>query len=173
MKENNFIFEFNSQHGIIPLLDLLSSNKVPSVHLAALNLLNTVTVDADTLETVCYLGGLTLIVKYTDVQHDMKIRAEAGRLVRKLVETSDITRRCFISCGGLKILMRLLSVKYVASPELIFIGIDSLWTLLASQVIRYIKHLSSRHQVDFQGQIFAYCYHRTGRLNVYPSYCPI
>ena len=125
--------ELSAQHGLLPLLSLLDECKDATVQHALLKTIASLTTaNSDLLETMCFLGGVPLVTRYTHESYADTVRHEASGLVRKLFETNDMTRRCLASCGGLHILITLLNQHYATNKILVFVGIDGLWSFLTS-----------------------------------------
>lgn len=93
------LFLLATNNGIMPMLELLEINN-EKVTLAALKLINTVVNSSKKLrDTICLLGGIPLITKYSSHTHCKEVRLQCAQFVKEVCNTKSLTLQMFIACG--------------------------------------------------------------------------
>ncbi|XP_056845054.1 MAP3K epsilon protein kinase 1 [Raphanus sativus] len=121
---------FVTQHGFLPLMDLLHVPK-PPVTFAVLQLLNEVVKDnTEFQENACLVGLIPVVMSFAgpgpERDHSQKIRTEAAYFLLQLCQSSS-TLQMFIACGGIPVLVGFIEADYAKHREMVHLAIDGMW----------------------------------------------
>lgn len=89
---------------------------------------------------ISLVGFVPAIVKFASPGFPTVIRNEAANFVRIFCYASDFTRKMFVACGGLPILVGFMEESYQESKDLIFKAVDC---------IRHVFDISTNPKNDF------------------------
>eukprot|EP00466_Bigelowiella_natans_P020354 jgi/Bigna1/91009/estExt_fgenesh1_pg.C_850084 len=120
--------------GMISIVDMLTS-KNDNIIYAVIKFVNDLLHDEGAAQnqrgtkfqqSICTIGIISLIVKYSSPRYPIRIRSHACNFVRHLCYSNEYTRKMFIACGGLPVLIRFLYEDYTndSSRQLILSSID-------------------------------------------------
>eukprot|EP01006_Ploeotia_vitrea_P036616 TRINITY_DN66042_c10_g1_i2.p2 TRINITY_DN66042_c10_g1~~TRINITY_DN66042_c10_g1_i2.p2 ORF type:complete len:533 (+),score=325.32 TRINITY_DN66042_c10_g1_i2:48-1646(+) len=131
-----------TSYGVIPVMEMLESPS-PKVVLAILKLVNRV-VGKDTKfqQSMSLVGLIPAIIKFAGQGFPASIRQEAANFVRHFCYASDFTRKMFIACGGLPVLVNFMDEqkKYPKDRDLVYNAIDC---------IRHVFDITTNPRNDF------------------------
>ena len=149
LRENtSFIQTQMSKHGVIPVMELLEVPNDSIIH-SLLHLVMEVIGDVcdssnangqKFQQSMALVGLIPAIVKYASPEFAPRIRSVAIKLMRSFCYASDFTRRMYIACGGLPVLVTCLQMRYTDNRVLIFDAIDC---------IRHVFDVSTNPKNDF------------------------
>mmetsp|Transcript_12347 Transcript_12347/g.30397 ORF Transcript_12347/g.30397 Transcript_12347/m.30397 type:complete len:1026 (+) Transcript_12347:119-3196(+) len=125
--------------GMIALVDMLTSDNDNIIH-AVIKFINDLLYDERAIQgpkgtkfqqSICTIGIISLIVKFSSPRYPIRIRQHASNFVRHFCYSNDYTRKSFIACGGLPVLIRFLYEDYNSerSRQLILSSIDCIWNI--------------------------------------------
>jgi hypothetical protein len=100
------------------------------------------------MNDICSLGAVPVFIGFVGRADDITLQQEATKLMRKLLELNDTTRRVFLSCRGLDTIASLLKRPYSSSSELHWMAIDGLYNILNFQVSWDRKWRFSKEQIN-------------------------
>jgi len=107
-------------HGVIPIMELL---EVGNAHilLAILKVVNNIVGKNQKFQQNMSLVGLIpAIIRFGGQAYPREIRMEAANFVRQFCYASDWTRKMFIACDGLPVLVSFLMEEYNQSKTLVW-----------------------------------------------------
>ena len=149
LRENpQFIQNLMTSHAVVPIMELLEFPNA-DVIISLLKLISEVIGDVKDpsntngqkfQQSMSLVGLIPAIVKYASPDFSPRIRLEAVRLMRSFCFASDFTRRMYIACGGLPVLVTCLQMKYEENRLLIFDALDC---------IRQVFSISTNPKNDF------------------------
>ncbi|XP_009124750.1 MAP3K epsilon protein kinase 1 isoform X2 [Brassica rapa] len=122
---------FVTQHGFLPLMDLLDAPKSP-VTCAVLQLINEVVKDnTEFQENACLVGIIPVVMSFAGSgperdDHSQEIRMEAAYFLLQLCQSSS-TLQMFIACGGIPVLVGFIEADYAKHREMVHLAIDGMW----------------------------------------------
>ncbi|KAL0837769.1 hypothetical protein Bca101_089659 [Brassica carinata] len=122
---------FVTQHGFLPLMDLLDVPKSP-VTCAVLQLINEVVKDnTEFQENACLVGIIPVVMSFAGSgperdDHSQEIRMEAAYFLLQLCQSSS-TLQMFIACGGIPVLVGFIEADYAKHREMVHLAIDGMW----------------------------------------------
>ncbi|XP_023642003.1 MAP3K epsilon protein kinase 2 isoform X2 [Capsella rubella] len=120
---------FVTQHGFLPLMDLLDIPKSRVIH-AMLQLINEIIKDnTDFLENACLVGLIPVVMSFAGSERDRsrEIRKEAAYFLQQLCQSSSLTLQMFIACRGIPVLVGFLEADYAKHREMVHLAIDGMW----------------------------------------------
>ncbi|EFH60933.1 predicted protein [Arabidopsis lyrata subsp. lyrata] len=120
---------FVTQHGFLPLMDLLDIPK-SRVICAVLQLINEIVKDnTDFLENACLVGLIPLVMSFAGFERDRsrEIRKEAAYFLQQICQSSPLTLQMFIACRGIPVLVGFLEADYAKHREMVHLAIDGMW----------------------------------------------
>lgn len=113
-----------TSHAVIPIMEMLEVPN-PNVIVAVLKVVNEVIgVDQKFQQSMSLVGLIPAIVKFASPGFPTSIRLEAANFVRHFCYASDFTRKMFIACGGLPVLVGFMEELYETNKTLVFNAID-------------------------------------------------
>ncbi|XP_013610864.1 MAP3K epsilon protein kinase 1 isoform X1 [Brassica napus] len=122
---------FVTQHGFLPLMDLLDAPKSPVIY-AVLQLINeTVKDNTEFKENACLVGLIPVVMNFAGSgperdDHSQEIRMEAAYFLQQLCQSSS-TLQMFIACGGIPVLVGFIEADYAKHREMVHLAIDGMW----------------------------------------------
>ena len=123
-----------SAHGMLPILEILEACRRRDVIFYLLKIVNMMIYsDVELQENLCFVGGIPIITKYASKKYSSEIRLEAAAFVRQMYQTSTLTLQMFVSAGGLKVLVEFLEEDYEEERDLVFIGVNGVWSVFELQ----------------------------------------
>ncbi|KAL2634846.1 hypothetical protein R1flu_006325 [Riccia fluitans] len=124
-----------SQHGIIPLMDMLDVNNNRVIQ-AVLQLINEIIKDnVDFQENACLAGLIPMVMNFvtnTD-RFPREMRIQSASFIREICLSSPATLQMFIACRGLPVLVSFLEPDYAKYREMVHLAIDVMWQVLELQ----------------------------------------
>ncbi|KAL2591699.1 hypothetical protein AAZX31_12G026300 [Glycine max] len=124
---------FVTQHGLLPLTDLL---EVPKTHVicSVLQLINQIVKDnTDFLENACLVGLIPAVTSFAVPDRPREIRMEAAYFLQQLCQSSSLTLQMFIACRGIPVLVGFLEADYAKYREMVHLAIDGMWQVFKLQ----------------------------------------
>ncbi|KAL5168941.1 MAP3K epsilon protein kinase 1 [Glycine soja] len=103
---------FVTQHGLLPLTDLL---EVPKTRIicSVLQLINQIVKDnTDFQENACLVGLIPAVTSFAVPDRPREIRMEAAYFLQQLCQSSSLTLQMFIACRGIPVLVGFLEADY-------------------------------------------------------------
>jgi hypothetical protein len=121
-------------HGLLPMLEILATLPPNDVVLRLLKIINMIILeDAESQESLSFLGGIPIISNYAYKRYPSEIRKEAAAFVRQMYQTSTLTLQMFIGCGGINVLVEFLEEDIDAERDLVLIGVNGVWSVFELQ----------------------------------------
>ncbi|KAJ0242400.1 Protein kinase domain-containing protein [Hirschfeldia incana] len=124
---------FVTQHGFLPLIDLLDVPKSPVIY-AVLQLINEVIKDnTEFQENACLVGLIPVLMSFAgpdlgpERDHSQEIRMESAYFLLQLCLSSSPTLQMFIACGGIPVLVGFIEADYAKHREMVHLAIDGMW----------------------------------------------
>ncbi|KAG6553054.1 hypothetical protein Mapa_005391 [Marchantia paleacea] len=122
-----------SQHGIIPLMDMLEVNNNRVIH-AVLLLINQIIRDnVNFQENACLAGLIPVIINFAAPDRSREMRMQAASFIQQICLTSSTTLQMFIACRGLPVLVSFLDPDYTKCREMVHLAIDAMWQVFELQ----------------------------------------
>nr|KJB31827.1 hypothetical protein B456_005G210100 [Gossypium raimondii] len=124
---------FVSQHGLLPLMDLLD---VPRTRVICyvLQLINQIVKDnTDFQENACLVGFIPFVMSFAGPDRPREIRMEAACFLQQLCLSSSLTLQMFIACRGIPVLVGFLEADYAKYREMVHLAIDGMWQVFKLQ----------------------------------------
>lgn len=123
-----------SAHGMLPILEILENCRHRVIVFNLLRVINTIVFgDTESLENLCFVGGIPLVTQFASKRFPSDIRLEAAAFIRQMFETSTLTLQMFVSAGGLKVLVQFLEEDYEDERDLVLIGVTGIWRVFELQ----------------------------------------
>ncbi|RDY10347.1 MAP3K epsilon protein kinase 1, partial [Mucuna pruriens] len=124
---------FVTQHGLLPLTDLLEVPKT-RVMCSVLQLINQIVKDnTDFLENACLVGLIPAVTSFAVPDRPREIRMEAAYFLQQLCQSSSLTLQMFIACRGIPVLVGFLEADYAKYREMVHLAIDGMWQVFKLQ----------------------------------------
>ncbi|KAF2466940.1 uncharacterized protein BDR25DRAFT_292636 [Lindgomyces ingoldianus] len=121
-------------HGMLPILEILGTNPPRDVVLRLLKIVNMIILeDAESQESLSFLGGIPIISSFAHKKYPSEIRKEAAAFVRQMYQTSTLTLQMFIGCGGINVLVEFLEEDIDTERDLVLIGVNGVWSVFELQ----------------------------------------
>ncbi|VVA96879.1 unnamed protein product [Arabis nemorensis] len=120
---------FVTQHGFLPLMDLLDIPK-SRVVCAVLQLINEIIKDnTEFQENACLVGLIPVVISFagSERERSREIRKEAAYFLQQLCQSSSLTLQMFIACRGIPVLVGFLEADYAKYREMVHLAIDGMW----------------------------------------------
>ncbi|KAL5168944.1 MAP3K epsilon protein kinase 1 [Glycine soja] len=124
---------FVTQHGLLPLTDLL---EVPKTRIicSVLQLINQIVKDnTDFQENACLVGLIPAVTSFAVPDRPREIRMEAAYFLQQLCQSSSLTLQMFIACRGIPVLVGFLEADYAKYREMVHLAIDGMWQVFKLQ----------------------------------------
>ncbi|KAF9968458.1 hypothetical protein BGZ70_003593 [Mortierella alpina] len=124
-----------ANHGAIPLLDLIENCEHESAALKKLlNILNLVIRNDFALqENLCLVGAIPVLIRFTSKRFSKEIQLAAAVFIQQICHTNPLTLQMFISCRGLRVLIKFLQGNYSTQKELVWIAINGIHSVFNLQ----------------------------------------
>ncbi|XP_020215012.1 MAP3K epsilon protein kinase 1 isoform X1 [Cajanus cajan] len=124
---------FVTQHGLLPLTDLLEVPKT-RVICSVLQLINQIVKDnTDFLENACLVGLIPAVTSFAVPDRPREIRMESAYFLQQLCQSSSLTLQMFIACRGIPVLVGFLEADYAKYREMVHLAIDGMWQVFKLQ----------------------------------------
>ncbi|KAF2704882.1 hypothetical protein K504DRAFT_441508 [Pleomassaria siparia CBS 279.74] len=121
-------------HGMLPILEILGTIPPNDVVLRLLKIINLLILeDAESQESLSFLGGIPIISNFAYKKYPSDIRKEAAAFVRQMYQTSTLTLQMLIGCGGINVLVEFLEEDIDAERDLVLIGVNGVWSVFELQ----------------------------------------
>ncbi|EMD62627.1 hypothetical protein GGP41_003452 [Bipolaris sorokiniana] len=121
-------------HGMLPILEILGTRPHNEVVLPLLKIINLIILeDAESQESLSFLGGIPTICHFASKKFPSDIRKEAAAFVRQMYQTSTLTLQMFIGCGGINVLVEFLEEDIDAERDLVLIGVNGVYGVFELQ----------------------------------------
>ncbi|KNG43985.1 ste ste11 cdc15 protein kinase [Stemphylium lycopersici] len=121
-------------HGMLPILEILGTRPHNEVVLPLLKIINLIILeDAESQESLSFLGGIPTICYFASKKFPSDIRKEAAAFVRQMYQTSTLTLQMFIGCGGINVLVEFLEEDIDAERDLVLIGVNGVFGVFELQ----------------------------------------
>ncbi|KAL1807525.1 hypothetical protein ACET3Z_024515 [Daucus carota] len=126
-------FVFVTQHGLLPLVELLEVPK-NRVTCAVLQVLNQIIKDnTEFQENACLVGLIPSVMSFAVPDRPREIRMEAAYFLQQLCQSSSLTLHMFIACRGIPVLVGFLEADYAKHREMVHLAIDGMWQVFKLQ----------------------------------------
>ncbi|XP_047268510.1 MAP3K epsilon protein kinase 1 isoform X2 [Capsicum annuum] len=123
---------FVTQHGLLPLMELLEVPKT-RVMCSVLQVLNMIVQDnSDSQENACLVGFIPVVMSFAAPDRPREIRMEAAFFFQQLCQTS-LTLQMFIANRGIPVLVGFLEADYAKYREMVHMAIDGMWQVFKLQ----------------------------------------
>ncbi|KTW29884.1 hypothetical protein T552_01088 [Pneumocystis carinii B80] len=120
--------------GLLPILEILDVCQRRDLILQLLKIVNLVMDgNIEAQENFCFIGGIPVITKFASKKYSYDIRIEAAFFIKMLCHSSGIVLQMFLSCRGLNVLVEFLEEDYEVQKDLVWIGIDGVWSIFEAQ----------------------------------------
>ncbi|KAL8201411.1 hypothetical protein R6Q57_012750 [Mikania cordata] len=124
---------FMTQHGLLPLLELLEVPRTRVIH-SVLQVLNQIIKDnTDFQESACLVGLVPVVMSFAVPDRTREVRMEAAYFLQQLCQSSSLTLQMFIACRGIPILVGFLEADYAKYREIVHLAIDGMWQVFKLQ----------------------------------------
>jgi serine/threonine protein kinase len=122
-------------HGLLPILEILGTMPHNDVVVRLLKIVNMLILeDAESQESLSFLGGIPIICTFAYKRYPSAIRKEAAAFVRQMYQTSTLTLQMFIGCGGINVLVEFLEEDIDTERDLVLIGVNGIWSVFGLKV---------------------------------------
>ncbi|XP_020573875.1 MAP3K epsilon protein kinase 1-like [Phalaenopsis equestris] len=124
---------FVSQHGFLPLIDLL---EVPRnrVICSVLEIINHIVMDnVGFQENACLVGLIPVVMNFAVPDRPREVRMLAAFFLQQLCQSSTLTLQMFIACRGIPVLVGFLEADYAKYREMVHLAIDGIWHVFKLQ----------------------------------------
>ncbi|XP_020577946.1 MAP3K epsilon protein kinase 1-like [Phalaenopsis equestris] len=124
---------FISQHGFLPLMDLL---EVPRnrVICSVLQIINQIVIDNVAFqENACLVGLIPVVMNFAVPDRPREVRMQAALFFQNLCYSSTLTLQMFIACRGIPVLVGFLEADYAKYREMVHLAIDGIWQVFKLQ----------------------------------------
>ena len=161
-KQKDKVTALMNKHAVIPIMELLTSTNANIIY-ALLKLINCVITSTHSfLQSLCLVGLIPAIIRFANPNTAASLlsssastislpllRLEAANFIRLFCYTSDYTRKMFIACDGLPVLISFLSLPAPTSspPTLDHLTLQLVYN--AIDCIRHIFDISTNPKNDF------------------------
>ncbi|KAJ6238182.1 mtk1/mekk4 [Anaeramoeba flamelloides] len=109
--------ELITHHGVIPILDMLDVSNPDVLH-STLKVVNQIIKDNQIIkENLCHLGSIPVIMKFARFEYIDPIRYQASLFLHEMCSTNRDTLKFFLGCGGLSVIVDLLTTEVRASIQ--------------------------------------------------------
>nr|XP_010312974.1 MAP3K epsilon protein kinase isoform X1 [Solanum lycopersicum] len=124
---------FVTQHGLLPLMELLEVPKT-RVMCSVLQVLNLIVQDnTDSQENACLVGLIPVVMSFAAPDRPREIRMEAAYFFQQLCQSSPLTLQMFIANRGIPVLVGFLEADYAKYREMVHMAIDGMWQVFKLQ----------------------------------------
>ncbi|CAN4107010.1 unnamed protein product [Withania somnifera] len=124
---------FVTQHGLLPLMELLEVPKT-RVMCSVLQVLNVIVQDnTDSQENACLVGFIPVVMSFAAPDRPREIRMEAAFFFQQLCQSSPLTLQMFIANRGIPVLVGFLEADYAKYREMVHMAIDGMWQVFKLQ----------------------------------------
>ncbi|MCD7469787.1 MAP3K epsilon protein kinase 1 [Datura stramonium] len=124
---------FVTQHGLLPLMELLEVPKT-RVMCSVLQVLNLIVQDnTDSQENACLVGFIPVVMSFAAPDRPREIRMEAAYFFQQLCQSSPLTLQMFIANRGIPVLVGFLEADYAKYREMVHMAIDGMWQVFKLQ----------------------------------------
>eukprot|EP00834_Sanchytrium_tribonematis_P006318 NODE_455_length_7230_cov_0.733277.p2 type:complete len:782 gc:universal NODE_455_length_7230_cov_0.733277:3839-6184(+) len=111
-------------HGMIPIIELLSSSIENESIETLLKVINSIAVESpDILENICLVGAIPIVLKFSSNDYPSCLLKEVAKFIN-LLNLTKPTLQMFVISNGFKVLITMLQIK--EDHEIIFIAIDAI-----------------------------------------------
>ncbi len=111
-------------HGVIPIMEMLEVTN-PHILVAILRVVNQIVGrNLKFAQNMSLVGLIPAIIRFGGANYPREIRMEAASFVRQFCYASDWTRKMFIACDGLEVLVSFLLEEYENSKTLVWNAVD-------------------------------------------------
>ncbi|KAL0904969.1 hypothetical protein M5K25_027136 [Dendrobium thyrsiflorum] len=124
---------FMSQHGFLPLMDLL---EIPRnrVICSVLQIINQIVMDnVGFQENACLVGLIPVVMSFAVPDRPREVRMQAAFFFQQLCYSSSLTLQMFIACRGIPVLVGFLEADYAKYREMVHLAIDGMWQVFKLQ----------------------------------------
>ncbi|KAJ3293586.1 hypothetical protein HK104_004338, partial [Borealophlyctis nickersoniae] len=123
-----------THHCVMPIVEMLETSQDHNVIVRILRVINqSIENNLELQENLCLLGGMPVIMGFTNRKFHLDVRKETACFVRQMCRTSTLTLQMFISCRGLPVLVDLLDEDYSPRRELIWMAVDGISSVFELQ----------------------------------------
>ncbi|KAL6004189.1 hypothetical protein ACLOJK_004736 [Asimina triloba] len=124
---------FVTQHGLLPLMELLEVPK-HRVVCSILQIINQIVKDnTDFQENACLIGLIPVVMNFAVPDRPRDIRMQAAYFFQQLCQSSYLTLQMFIACRGIPVLVGFLEPDYAKYREMVHLAIDGMWQIFKLQ----------------------------------------
>ncbi|KAF5737927.1 Mitogen-activated protein kinase kinase kinase 7 [Tripterygium wilfordii] len=124
---------FITQHGLLPLMELLEVPKT-RVMCSVIQLINNLVKDnTDFQENACLVGLIPVVMSFAVPDRPREVRMEAANFLQQLCQSSSSTLQMFIACRGIPVLVGFLEADYAKYREMVHLAIDGMWQVFKLQ----------------------------------------
>ncbi|XP_077248433.1 MAP3K epsilon protein kinase 1-like isoform X3 [Tasmannia lanceolata] len=124
---------FVTQHGFLPLMELLEVPKNRVICLV-LQIINQIVKDnADFQENACLIGLIPVVTNFAVPDRPREVRMQAAYFLQQLCQSSALTLQMFIACRGIPVLVSFLEPDYAKYREMVHLAIDGMWQVFKLQ----------------------------------------
>jgi len=129
-----------TSHGVIPIMEMLEVTN-PSILHAVLRVINQAIIKNPRFhQNISLVGLIPAMIRFGGPNFPPEIRMEAASFIRQFCYASDWTRKMFIACDGLPVLVSFLMEEYSLSKTLVWNSIDC---------IRHVFDITTSPKNDF------------------------
>lgn len=125
IKENTIVLESAvASRGVIPIIEMLESTN-HKIILVIQRLINIV-IDKNIKfqQNLSLVGQIPTLIKFSTPSYNLQIRTEVAYFLYKYCNTNDFTRKMFVACGCIPIIINFQYSDWKVSEELILLSID-------------------------------------------------
>ncbi|KAJ3036612.1 hypothetical protein HDV00_002508 [Rhizophlyctis rosea] len=121
-------------HCVMPIVEMLENTQDNNVIVRILKVINQSIADnLEIQENLCLLGGIPIIMSYSNRLTHQEVRREAAIFVTQMCHASTLTLQMFISCRGLPVLVDMLDDDYESRKDLIWMAVDGIGCIFELQ----------------------------------------
>ncbi|KAI0489109.1 hypothetical protein KFK09_028950 [Dendrobium nobile] len=124
---------FMSQHGFLPLMDLLEIPRNRAI-CSVLQIINQIVMDnVGFQENACLVGLIPVVMNFAVPDRPREVRMQAAFFFQQLCYSSSLTLQMFIACRGIPVLVGFLEADYAKYREMVHLAIDGIWQVFKLQ----------------------------------------
>jgi len=112
-----------TNHGLLPLITLLSGSSNTGIVNAVLRLITQIIESQEILVNLCIMGIIPVVMECGASGQPVLTRLYSAYFVQRVISSNE-TFQMFLACRGLSVLVDLLEPDYIKHKELVIIAID-------------------------------------------------
>ena len=125
--EPQTISKLMSNIGVIPIMEMLEVNDSSCLLPLLKFVARVIQLNSKFSQSLCLVGLVPAVIKLASAACPEDIRVQAAFYIKHFCSAGDFSRKMFIACGGLPVLVHLLEKDYSKNEQLAFLSIDCIF----------------------------------------------